>query len=74
MELEHFAFFGLDPFMVLGIAVLGSGGVGWLLGPFWGNAIFGIRYRRIRGEIAEVGQPVLLLLSGACSWGILTRC
>ena len=40
--------------MVLGFCVLGSGGVGWLLGPFVGNAVFGWRYRGLRGEIERV--------------------
>ena len=40
--------------MVLGLCVLGSGGVGWLLGPFVGNAVFGLRYRGLRGEIERV--------------------
>lgn len=53
-SLENISVFGLDPFIVLGISVVGSGGVGWLLGPFLGNAVFGLRYRRLGGEIAEV--------------------
>lgn len=36
---------------MLGLCVMGSGGVGWLLGPFVGNAVFGVRYRGLRGEI-----------------------
>ncbi len=45
--------------MVLGFCVLGSGGVGWLLGPFVGNAVFGLRYRGLRGEIERVSWMVL---------------
>ena len=48
--------FGLDPFLVLGAFTAISGGVGWLLGPFVGNVIFGIVYRRIRGSIAAVSH------------------
>lgn len=51
--------------MVLGFCVLGSGGVGWLLGPFVGNAVFGWRYRGLRGEIERVSLLVFL----AC-WGM----
>ena len=47
--------------MVLGFCVLGSGGVGWLLGPFVGNAVFGWRYRGLRGEIERVSLMVLFL-------------
>ena len=39
---------------MLGLGVFGSGGVGWLLGPFVGNAVFGVRYRGLRGEIERV--------------------
>lgn len=46
--------FGLDPFLALGAFTVVSGGVGWLLGPFVGNIIFGVVYRRIRGAIAAV--------------------
>ena len=42
--------------MVMGLAVVGSGGVGWLLGPFVGERVFGWRYRRIRGEMGEVSS------------------
>jgi len=48
--------FGLDPFIVLGLATAGSGAVGWLLGPFVGNAVFGMVHRGIRGQIAEVSD------------------
>ena len=58
-NLDTVSVFGLDPFIVLGVATLGSGAVGWLLGPFVGNAVFGMRYRRIAGQIAEVSEPYL---------------
>ncbi|MCJ1482113.1 TIM23 complex component [Schaereria dolodes] len=45
--------FGLEPMMVLGLATVASGAVGWLLGPFVGNAVFGVVYRRVGGEIAS---------------------
>ncbi len=48
--------FGLDPFIVLGLATASSGAVGWLLGPFVGNAVFGMVHRGIRGQIAEVSD------------------
>ncbi|MCJ1474644.1 TIM23 complex component [Lambiella insularis] len=44
--------FGLDPIMAMGVGALGCGAVGWLLGPFAGNAAFGIWYRRLGPEIA----------------------
>ena len=46
--------FGLDPMVVLGLATGACGAVGWLLGPFVGNAVFGLWYRRFGGEIAVV--------------------
>ena len=54
---EHLGgLFGLDPFIVLGLATAGSGAVGWLLGPFVGNAVFGMIHRRVGGQIAEVSD------------------
>lgn len=53
---EHMSLFGLDPFLVLGLATMASGAVGWLLGPFIGNAVFGIVWRRSRGQIAAVSS------------------
>lgn len=54
-NIEAASIFGLDPFIVLGLATAGSGAVGWLVGPFVGNAVFGVVYRGLRGEIEEVG-------------------
>ncbi|KAL4907392.1 Presequence translocated-associated motor subunit pam17, mitochondrial [Aspergillus multicolor] len=33
---------GLDPFVVMGMATAACGAVGWLIGPFLGNAIWGL--------------------------------
>ncbi|KAL1975460.1 hypothetical protein VTN31DRAFT_3852 [Thermomyces dupontii] len=43
---------GLDPFVVLGLATAACGAVGWLAGPFMGNAIWGLIYRRYRRGVA----------------------
>ncbi|MCJ1462726.1 TIM23 complex component [Pseudocyphellaria aurata] len=43
--------FGLDPFIVLGLATAASGAVGWLIGPFVGNAVFTIIHRKFRNQI-----------------------
>jgi import inner membrane translocase subunit TIM23 len=56
--------FGLDPFLILGLATAASGAVGWLLGPFLGNAVFGIVWRRLRLQIAAVS---FIFLSGVLS-------
>lgn len=53
---------GLDPFLLLGLATAGSGAVGWLLGPFVGNAVFGISHRKLGAQIAAVCQSTLSLL------------
>ncbi len=50
--------FGLDPIIVLIAATASSGAVGWLLGPFVGNAVFGMVHRGIGGQIAEVSGSV----------------
>ena len=53
-NMDQFNVFGLDPFLVLGLITVGSGGVGWLLGPFVGNAVFGMAHRRVGPQVAEV--------------------
>lgn len=55
------ASFGLDPLMVTGLSTIGMLAVGWLIGPFFGNAIFNMRYRAIRGEIERVSHLALAL-------------
>ena len=69
---EHLGgLFGLDPFIVLGLATAGSGALGWLLGPFVGNAVFGMVHRRVGGQIAEVGRRLssyMLYLGANSSW------
>lgn len=42
---------------MLGLATAASGAVGWLLGPFVGNAVFGVMWRRSRLQIAAVSDP-----------------
>ena len=49
--------FGLDPVFALGLLTAGCGALGWLFGPFAGNAAFGWYYRGLRPEIAAVGRP-----------------
>jgi import inner membrane translocase subunit TIM23 len=45
---------GLDPIIVLGLSTVACGLVGWLIGPFFGNAFFNLMYKRLRGQIAMV--------------------
>ncbi|KAH7062318.1 mitochondrial import protein Pam17-domain-containing protein [Macrophomina phaseolina] len=45
--------FGLDPFVVMGLSMVGCGCVGWLLGPAIGDGVFRLIYRRIGKQIAE---------------------
>lgn len=65
--MEHINGFGLDPFIVLGLITLGSGGVGWLLGPFLGNAVFGMAYRRVGPQIAEVSSSGISVWLVGCA-------
>jgi import inner membrane translocase subunit TIM23 len=55
-DLEHFGaqVMGLDPFVVLGMATAACGAVGWLVGPFVGNAIWGLVYRRYKPSVVIV--------------------
>ena len=57
---------GLDPVFALGLLTVGCGALGWLLGPFAGNAAFGAYYRGLRREIAAVSTS----LCGKGEWGI----
>lgn len=51
--------FGLDPLIVMGLSVIGTGCVGWLLGPALGDAVFRLSYRRIGNQIAEKEKAFL---------------
>ena len=48
--------FGLDPFVVLGLATVGCTAAGWLIGPVLGGTVFGFWYRRFGAQIAEVSR------------------
>lgn len=48
---------GLDPIVVLGLATFGFAGVGWLLGPFMGTAIFNVANKSIKPEMMKVRRP-----------------
>jgi import inner membrane translocase subunit TIM23 len=50
---------GLDPFVVLGLATAAFGAVGWLAGPFLGNAIWSMVHRRYRRGVAIVSRHLL---------------
>ncbi len=54
LNLERINIFGLDPILILGLSTVGSGGLGWLFGPFIGNAVFRLVHRRVGPQIAEV--------------------
>lgn len=45
---------GLDPLITMGLIVVATAASGWLIGPFFGNAIFNLRYRSLRVPIMEV--------------------
>ena len=45
---------GLDPIITTGIASAGMLTVGWLVGPFFSNAVFNLRNRAIAPQIAKV--------------------
>ncbi|KAF2652085.1 mitochondrial import protein Pam17 [Lophiostoma macrostomum CBS 122681] len=44
---------GLDPIVVTGLSTFGFLAAGWLIGPFFGNAVFNAWYRNIKGDILE---------------------
>jgi len=45
---------GLDPLITMGIMTFACGAAGWLVGPFIGAAVFGMRTRSMSKLIAEV--------------------
>ena len=45
---------GMDPFVVLGLATVACGAMGWLAGPFLGNAFWGTMHRKYKGSVAKV--------------------
>ncbi|KAE8151619.1 mitochondrial import protein Pam17-domain-containing protein [Aspergillus avenaceus] len=49
-DLEHLGaqVMGLDPFVVLGMATAACGAAGWLIGPFVGNAVWGLVNRKLK--------------------------
>jgi import inner membrane translocase subunit TIM23 len=53
------ASFGLDPLMVTGLSTIGMMGAGWLIGPFFGGAIFSMRYSAMKGDIQRVSMEDL---------------
>ena len=70
-------FFGLDPFMVMGLLTVAFAGVGWLTGPLVGSAVFRAMYRRQAEEMALVSfrrfsfvffffSPCFLVYSFSC--------
>ena len=46
--------FGIDPMMALGISTMGAGALGWLIGPFAGNAVFNLMHRKVKNDILVV--------------------
>lgn len=45
---------GLDPIITTGLATAAMLTVGWLVGPFFSNAVFNVRNRAIAPQIAQV--------------------
>jgi import inner membrane translocase subunit TIM23 len=47
---------GLDPFITLGLGTFACGAIGWLLGPFLGNALFNMYYKRLGPQMRLVNS------------------
>jgi import inner membrane translocase subunit TIM23 len=43
----------LDPFVSMGIATFGAALLGWLIGPFFGNAVWQALHRRVAAEFMK---------------------
>ena len=46
--------YGLDPFVVMGLATTGFGALGWLVGPALGGALWGTLNKGTRAEFQMV--------------------
>ena len=55
---------GLDPIIFVGVVTIACGAVGWLIGPFAGGAVFAMRWRGWRGEMAAVSTILPALFWG----------
>lgn len=44
----------LDPMVLMVLGIAASGGLGWLMGPFLGNGVFNMVYRKERKEFERV--------------------
>lgn len=64
---------GLDPFVVLGLATAACGAVGWLAGPFLGNAVWGLVHRRYKSGVAVVSSPLIICKDLADQSSHITR-
>lgn len=47
---------GFDPLMLMGLSTLGMMGVGWLIGPVFGNMVFNLAYRGVVSEFTRVSS------------------
>jgi import inner membrane translocase subunit TIM23 len=58
LDIESFGaqIYGFDTIFVLGLSTIAFGAVGWLVGPFIGNAVFNTWHRRLRQQIATVSS------------------
>lgn len=45
--------FPIDPFFSLGLITASAGGLGWLMGPVLGTALFNARNKKVRGQMDE---------------------
>jgi import inner membrane translocase subunit TIM23 len=64
------ASFGLDPLMVTGLSTIAMLGAGWLIGPFFGGAVFSMRYSKIGGDIQRVSAANSEIPRGSANIGV----
>ena len=64
--------FGLDPVMALGLGGVAFGAVGWLTGPFAGEALFRVAHRKVIGQM-EVVSLFFFFIPSIWSWGGLAK-
>jgi len=43
--------FGIDPMIALGASTMAAGALGWLIGPFAGNAVFNLMHRGVKNDV-----------------------
>lgn len=62
----------IDPLFTMGAATFGFGVAGWMVGPFLGSAVWGLRNRGVKKEM-ELVSSFFVLLTNLSKFSFLER-